>query len=88
MSLSFLALVTKSNDLDNVITVELFKASSHDNFLMVLFSIKEAGFFKTLTVKCISVLKDLAYSLCVDVLCEYNFALLLDGAYIETISQR
>jgi hypothetical protein len=87
LSLSFLALISKSNDLDDIVSVKFFKPRSHDYFLVVLLSEEQTGLLQALTIESISVFKDLAYSLSVDVLCQYDLALLLDRAYVETISQ-
>jgi hypothetical protein len=87
LSLSFLALIAKSNDLDNVVSVKFLESSCHDNLFVVLLSEEEAGLLQALTVESVCVFKDLAHGLSVDVLSQDNLALLLDRAYVEAISQ-
>jgi len=55
---------------------------------MVLFSEEEAGLLEALTVESIGIFEDLAYRFSLDVLGEDDLTLLLDGAYIEAVSQR
>jgi len=88
LSLSFLVLVPQPNYLDDIVSIKLFKASSHDDFLMVLFSEEEAGLLQALTVECIGVFEDLAHRFSLDVLGKDYLALLLDGAYVKAVSQR
>ena len=86
LSLSLLCLISKPNDLDNLLLVQILEAIRCDHFIVILFSKKQTGLLEPLTVESISILEYLADTFDADVLSKNLLAALLERWHVESIS--
>ncbi len=82
-----LALLAHSDDLEDLVLVQVLKARAPDHLIVVLLCKEQASLLQPLTVESVGILEDLAHVLHVDVLRQDVLALLLERGHVESVSQ-
>ena len=87
LSLSFLAIVAESDDLNDLLLVEVLETTGCDHIVMVLLREEEACLAEALAVESVRILEDLADALHSDVLSQNLLTALLDRWHVEAVSK-
>ena len=85
LSLALLVIITKPDDLNDLLLVQVFEPCRWNHIVMVLLCEEQACLLQALAVESVRILEDLAHALNADVLGQYLFTSLLKWWHIESV---